>query len=219
MTKMWSVFGIVLLVAVNAMAEPPQPNFFKEGMDHYNAGEYDAAIASFQRVVNTKPGPQAQGVQPPAKKPDAFYYIGMCMVKKTNPGAAIANFTKALNLRKGYPEALLARGTSYIDVKNYDAAIADLSTVVAAQPENLDANYQLATAYSWEAKYPDAIRCYSKVLQINPNHAYAHYWIGLAYYKTKDFKSTIDHFEKFLELAPDAPEAPQVKAVLTQIQG
>lgn len=217
MKKTLIIAGILLVFAVLAHGAPPAPNFFKQGMDHYNAGEYDAAIGCFQKVLNEGAGPNAQGQNP--KKADAFYYIGMSMAKKGDPGGAIANFTKALNARPGYIQARLARGMAYVDAKNYDAAIDDLNAVVAAQPGNLDANFLLANSYSWQAKYPDAIRYYTKVLEINPNHAYAHYWIGLAYYKTNNVKQMIDHFERFLELAPDAPEAPQVKEVLKQVQG
>ena len=190
-------------------------------MDHYNAGEYDAAIANFQKVVNMKPKATQQGGPGPQnpKKADALYYIGMCMIKKANPGGAIANFTKALEIRPAYVQARLARGGAYIDAKNYDGAIADLNQVLEAQPGNVEANYQLAMAYSWKANYAEAIRYFNKVLELNPNHAYAHYWIGLAYYKNKDLKQTIDHFEIFLELAPDAPEAPQVEELLRQVQG
>lgn len=219
MNRMWSFLLIAIFVALNGMAAPP-PNFFKQGMDHYNAGEYDAAIASFQKVVDApKPGPQAQGAQSSSKKADALYYIGMCLMKKGNPGGAIANFTKSLNARPEYIQALAARGSAYVETKNFEGAIADLNAVLEAQPDNLEANYQIANAYSYQAKYAEAIQYYNKTLQLKPDHAYAHYWVGLAYYKTKDFKKTIDHFEKFLELAPDAPEAPQVKAILAQVQG
>ena len=218
-------FGLFILmlapVLVSAQPQPQQPNFFKQGMDHYNAGEYDAAIASFQKVVNMKPKPGVnpqQAAQNP-KKADALFYIGMSMIKKQNPGGAITNFSKALDVRPGYLQARQERGKAYIETKNFDAAVADLTIVLEAQPNNEQANFHMGSANNWRANYPEAIRYYSKVIELNPGNAYAHYWIGLAYYKTKDLKKTIDHFETFLELAPDAPEAPQVIEVLRQVQG
>src|SRR5262245_10648737 len=92
-----------------AQPQNGQQNFFKLGMDNFNAGNLDAAIANFQKVVNAKPKPNAAG-GPPAqnpKKADAYYFLGLCMAKKGNPGGAISNFSNAIEVRPAYPQARL----------------------------------------------------------------------------------------------------------------
>jgi tetratricopeptide (TPR) repeat protein len=215
--------GLAIIVCVGLVSAgfaqaPPKVNFFQKGMEHYNKGEYDAAIESFKKVVNQT---QMQGAQakPNPKKADAFFFIGMSMRKKDNLDGAAANFSNAIEIRPAYAQALAARGDVYAQQKKWDLAAADLVKVKELQPDNVQAQYQLGMAYAWQERFQDAVNVLSHVVEVNPQHAYAHYWLGMSYYKIKDYTKMINHLEAFLQLAPDAPEAVQVKEILTQIQG
>ena len=53
---------------------------------------------------------------------------------------------------------------------------------------------------------------------MNPENPYAHYYAGLAYNQIKRPDKMLEHFRTFLKLAPEAPEAPKVRALLRGIR-
>jgi len=73
-------------------------------------------------------------------------------------------------------------------------------------------------AYGYLKKYPEAIQSLERTVELQPNNAYARYHLALAYNQTKRIDLAVLHLHRFLELAPNAPEAPQVNALLSQLR-
>ena len=221
--KSKAIYVLLLLAPLALFAQPapnpPPPVLFQQGMQHFNNQQYDAAIAAFTKFVNIKPNPgqkPQQASPPPARKGEAYYYIGMSFLKKGNQGEALANLTRSIELRPENPPAKLARGKIYIEQKKFDLAVGDLTAAANAMPQNEEAQYELAMAYSWQNNYNQAIDQFKKVLAINNRNVYAHYWIGLAYSKINQTGQAEEHWRSFLELCPTCPEAPQVSAFLNR---
>ncbi|HSE43427.1 MAG TPA: tetratricopeptide repeat protein [Acidobacteriota bacterium] len=221
-TKLIYLLLLILPFAVSAQQGPPKPNFFQQGLQQYNNGQYDAAIQSFMKVVNQKPqaGPHQKNAPPNhPKKAEAHYYIAMSFIKKSNGGAnfkdqALANLNPALEIKPDYPPARLARGKIYLERTQFDLAIADLNQAAQAMPGNPDALYSLGRAYVGVENYGPAVPPLKKVAEMDPNNPYAHYYLGLAYLKTKEFGLSEQEWKIFLKLCPECPEAAQVNDFL-----
>lgn len=82
-----------------------------------------------------------------------------------------------------------------------------------------EAHYQLGQALYAASNWGAAAEAFTQATQVAPRHAYAHYYAGQAYYRAKRVDRMAQHFEYFLKLAPDAPEAPQVSAVMRTVRG
>jgi regulator of sirC expression with transglutaminase-like and TPR domain len=67
-------------------------------------------------------------------------------------------------------------------------------------------------------RIPNMVDELEAAVRLDPRHAYAHYHLGLAYNKQDKTDRAILHLERFLDLAPDAPEAPQVRALLSRLR-
>lgn len=217
------IVSLLFTFAVTAQPKPKKPNFFQQGMQHYNNQEYDAAIANFRKFVNSppspaKPGPAAANTaaQLTAKKAEAYYFIAMSFRKKNDPEAAVQNLTKSVELRPDYPQALLARAEIYVEQKKFDLAVADLTKVIQAAPDHLQAHYLLGTVYMSQQNFNAAIPEFKKVLELNPQHAYAHYNIAMAYNEIKQPGNSQEHLKMFLSLCPTCPEAPMVRSYLSR---
>jgi tetratricopeptide (TPR) repeat protein len=213
---------ILPFALVSAQPGPPQPNFFQQGLQQYNNGQFDAAIQSFMKVVNQKPqaGPNQKNAPPNhPKKAEAHYYIAMSFIKKSNNEAnfseqALTNLNQSLEIKPTNPQARLARGKIYLERKQYDPAIADLNQAAEAMPGNPDASYSLGRAYVGIENYGAAVPHLKKVADVDPNNPYAHYFLGLAYLKTKEFGLSEQEWKIFLKLCPTCPEAAQVNDFL-----
>jgi tetratricopeptide (TPR) repeat protein len=218
-----AIYVLLLLAPLALFAQPapnpPPPVLFQQGMQAYNNQQFDAAIAAFTKFVNIKPNPgqkpQQAGPQP-AKKGEAFYYIGMSFLKKGDKDQAVANLSKSLELKPENPQAKLQRGKIFIEQKKFDLAVGDLTAAANAMPQNEEAQYELAMGYAWQNNYNQSIDQFKKVLTINNRNVYAHYWIGLAYSKINQTGQAEEHWRQFLELCPSCPEAPQVSAFLNR---
>jgi tetratricopeptide (TPR) repeat protein len=216
------IFSLLFAVAITAQPNQKKPNLFQQGMQHYNKQEYDAAIASFRKFVNTNPpepkGPNAASTAPALKqkKAEAYYFIGMSFRKKNELEPALQNLNRANELRPDYTQALMQRAEIYVEQKRLDLAVADLTHILQLAPANVEASYLLGSAYVQLQNYDAAIQELNKVLAANPQHAYAHYYIGMAYNQIKKPGNSQEHFKMFLSLCPTCPEAPMVRSYLSR---
>ncbi len=69
-----------------------------------------------------------------------------------------------------------------------------------------------------QGKLDEAIQRLTAVIQADPRLPYAYYWRGQAYHRKKQIARMVDDYQAFLRLAPDAPEAPALKALLGSLQ-
>lgn len=217
------IVSLLFAFSVTAQPKPKKPNSFQQGLQHFNNQEYDAAIASFRKFVNTPPPKPANPTaaannaqQVNAKKAEAFYYIGLSFRKKNVPDTALENLNRAVGLRPDYLPALMARSEIYIEQQKWDLAVTDLNKVILVAPDNLQAHYLLGTVYAQQKNFNPAIEEFKKVLAVNPQHAYAHYNIAMAYNEIKQPGNSQEHLKMFLSLCPTCPEAPMVRSYLSR---
>jgi len=125
--------------------------------------------------------------------------------------AAVADFTKAIELNPVVIEAYQWRGMAYESQKKNDLAIADYSKLIALSPkDNLaqrtkDNELHISTAaylrrgriYHDQKKYDFAVHDYTKVIELNPfinDEGGMAYWLRAAAYTDQ---------KKYLEAARD----------------
>jgi len=146
-----------------------------------------------------------------------------------DPAAKAACFKEAA----GYLEAVLAKdpenGKAYLQkgqvlqaLSDKDAAIASFEKAKACGQEDA-ANKQLsiifmkeANAFNSAGKLKEAVAAAVKSNEYSEN-ANAYLIAGLASNKLKDLKAAKEYLTKYLQLAPDAKNAPQIKAAVDAI--
>jgi tetratricopeptide (TPR) repeat protein len=187
-----------------------------KGIQFLNNNDINNAINSFNTVIKADP-----------KNATAHYYLGVCFQKQGNNDGALQKYNKAIELKSDYIEAIYAKGNLQYILKQYEPSISTMNKIIqiytekklAPNPLLGEVYYKLAMSYSYLQNIDNAINYFKKSIEINPQNAYAHYYLGMAYYNKKQKDLAIQHLNIFLQLAPDAPEAPQVKNLLSQISG
>ena len=101
--------------------------------------------------------------------------------------------------------------------KDYASAMQQIEKALSLDPRNAEAFFQKGNVQAYQKQWKAAINAYKECLAIQPDHIYAHYYIGLAYNQINNKDLAIDHLQKFLQLAPNAPEAEQVRRLLSQL--
>lgn len=131
---------------------------------------------------------------------------GRSWLTEDDPDSAADDFTQALKLQPGNPEALRGRVRAYDLLQKFDAAVADWTVLIAANP-NDDKLYRSRGASRLGAKdYSEALADYERSLQINAGALDAYIGRALVYEAMGDKERALKEFDQ--GIAIDAKYLP-----------
>ena len=149
---------------------------------------------------------------------------------------AVIWFAAQSNLRLGQREEAARLFTSLPEVGASPAwkAVSDLAlALLNGDPEAIDrarlaatgfpadpfVQFELGLAHARRNDFSAAAQAFDQCLEAEPRFAYAYYNAGLTYDRLKRIDLTINRLEAFQRLAPEAPELPEVSAILRTVRG
>ncbi len=135
--------------------------------------------------------------------PTRHYVQGEAYVRNGQYGAAIAAYTKAIELNPQFAEAYCGRGHAYRQMREYDAAIKDYTKAVELKPDYAEAYNNMGYAHFDLKQYAEAIAAYKKTVAIKPDYADAHYGMGVAHDRLKQYTEAIAAYKKAIAIKPD----------------
>lgn len=180
---------------------------FKEGLKYFEAGDMEAAAASFRKAAEKMP----QSIE-------ANYNLAICYLRLEKTAEAIDLLEKILHRKNDLPEVYLALGEAYFNRQEMEKAISSFKRAQELQPNNERIFYDLGLIYYKIDQLESAISSLEQAIKLNPKFSSAYYQLGLVFLKKGDFSRAIDAFEKFLQLEPEAKEASQVKAIMEELK-
>jgi TonB family protein len=122
-----------------------------------------------------KPSPTATPLPkatPTPTPPDSGFYQKRANASIDNGDydSAIADYSKAIELKSGDTSSYLNRGMAYHHKKNYDLAIADYDKVIELDPKDLMAYLNRADSYEKKGDIQKAAVDYQKVVELDANN-------------------------------------------------
>ncbi len=134
------------------------------GLAYYMDGDYGEALRQLKRALQMDPNNAiARKNQPMVEKafnrnlknmktkqsddPKHYYELGNLLVEQKNYTEALANFSKAAELKPDYVEALINKGNCYYMLKEYDEAISTFQEILQIDPNSKMANKNLSHLY------------------------------------------------------------------------
>jgi tetratricopeptide (TPR) repeat protein len=189
------------------ISEPSANELFQQGLSLFNQFKYQEAKGMFDQVIDKDP-----------THTQAFYYRGRILLQLKETDAADRDFNRCQYLDSNYVYGYTGKAQIFILNKKYPDALQQINKAFSLDSRNAEAFFQKGNMHAYQKQWNAAIASYKECLAVQPNHAYAHYSLGLTYNQVNKKDLTIDHFLKFLNLAPNAPEAEQVRRLLSQLQ-
>jgi tetratricopeptide (TPR) repeat protein len=189
------------------VAVPDKDEDMKAGSDLFRAGNYDEAAERFRKVIERFPA-QYEG----------YFNLGLTLLKKGEVDPAIAALEKAAEVNPQSVESLFALGECYFAKGETEKARESFSKAIALNPESPMAHYNLGLVFYKLGKNEEALAAFEKSIAVKPDNASAHYQAGLAAIRLQNFERAITAFQEFLRLEPNAPEAPQVKTMIEELE-
>ena len=175
--------------------------WFQDGNSHFQRGEYELAIANYNKAIELNPN-----------FAKAHNNRGLAKAGRGEHRKAIKDYDVAISFNSRNARAFNSRGVSKACLGQYNEAIKDFNSAIEIDPMYTGAYYNRGLALN----RPDqdgtaAIEDFGKVLDIKPNDAAAYYGRGLAWKslgqlvearKNLERAQTLAQEQEFTELLP-----------------
>lgn len=172
------------------------------GLVDYFAGQYDVAIAAFDRYL---------AANPPENDGTAYYYRALSKSSLSQYDAALADYETFIANFSAHPKWSDAWGEkAFIEWAHkgeYNRAAETLLEFVRISPANsFAADYLMSTAriYERDAQYDKAVETWSRVINEYPgsqSSSYAAFLIGIVEYRRGAYQPALEAFMRSLALA------------------
>lgn len=87
-----------------------------------------------------------------------------------------------------------------------------------SDPRAVDSLYNVALTFYNDEDYESAMAALKRAEELNPKHAEVQRLLGRVHYIAGDHKNALRHLRTFLQLAPDHPEAPYEREMVTYLE-
>jgi tetratricopeptide (TPR) repeat protein len=132
-----------------------------------------------------------------------YFNSGFAHYEAGEYAAAVADFSRALEMRSNDVTTLRYRGNAYYYLKDYDQAISDISAWIRLEPDNAEAYLGRGVCYSEKKEWDAAIADYNQAIRLDPNLAAAYNNRGIVYGNKSDHDRAIINFNQAIRLAPN----------------
>jgi tetratricopeptide (TPR) repeat protein len=169
---------------------------FNQGVDSYDAGDLEGAIAFCQKALDIDPN-----------YVHALNGLGVTLNGLGRYDDAIAFCQKALDIDPNYVHALNGLGATLDRLGRYDDAIRSFQKALDIDPNCVPALNGLGATLYRLGRYDDAIRSFQKALDIDPNCVPALNGLGNALYRLGRYEDAIAFYQKALDIDPNCVPA------------
>jgi tetratricopeptide (TPR) repeat protein len=191
---------------------------FDTGSRFFEEAKYDEAITIYGEIL--------------AKFPEIYAIridIGLAYLKKEDVDKAAVEFQGVLD------KIIQVHGSMNRDVKTSTRALSGLGEVALKKgdfesvqkyfaqalelsPGDEIAAYNVAEVYFSNGKADEAIKYFEMAMAIKKDWPKPYYKLGIVYLNKGDFAKALEQLNAFLRIAPEDPDAPQVRAMITTIE-
>ena len=229
MKSLWILMCMMCILAVVACGDSSSPEPVSV------PGTADATekstVKTAQPTATSTPEPTTTPAPTETPSPESFYDLGKENLTNGDIGGALANLSKAIELKPDFVGAYYLRGLAHALQEAYGEAIADFEQVIELDPSHSDAEVALAGAhagrgaeYALKEHYGEAIADLERAIELGAENEDLQSGLTLAYLKrglyyfdegdedeaVADFDRAIEGFERILEAAPDDAETKTV---------
>jgi tetratricopeptide (TPR) repeat protein len=195
------------------------------GLSFYAEGEYDRALADYDRAIGLDPGyvhaynnrgllfytqkdydralaDFDKAIELNHRYVHAYNNRGLVFYAMKEDDRAIGDYTAAIELDPGYVYAYNNRGLALYFSDNYDSAIKDYTEAIGLDYAYAFAYNNRGNAYSANGDHDHAIKDYTEAIRIDPLYARSYYNLGNEYYGLKNYTRAIANYSEAIRLDP-----------------
>jgi tetratricopeptide (TPR) repeat protein len=198
---------------------------FLAGEKFYQAGDYDKAIAEFNRAISLKgdyadaycgrgnayrkKGDAARAIDNystaikySGNRAELYNYRGYAYSERGEADKAIADFSQAIRIKRDYADAFINRGHAHFEKSSFDLAMDDYSQAIRLEPGNATAWNRRGNAWYRKGDEQRALADFSQAIKINPGYALAWLNRGNLRFNMGEYSQALADLNQAIKLAP-----------------
>jgi tetratricopeptide (TPR) repeat protein len=201
--------------ASGVLSDEKSVEFLESGNQLYKDGNYDEAIAAYQKFLEANPGLYQIQVS-----------IADCYREKGEYDKAMGIYNEVITQsasdltlgREMAAKSLAGIGNCYLKQGKLEEAQGFFQKSIETSPKDEILAYNVGEIFFSNQKLDEAIRYFEMAIQIKSTWPKPYYRLGLVYLNKGDFPKAIENLNKFVELDPQNPEVPNVKNTIAAIE-
>lgn len=168
----------------------PITNYFDDGVEFFEAEEYEQAIEMFTKALRLSLGDLAE----------THLYRGICYAYLQAYDKAMHDFNNALRKNPYLADAYNERGNLYRFSGDYQLAIDDYHAAIAIDSKHYAAYYNRALAYEKTKQLAEAEADLTSAIAIDSGIAACYEARGRIRTALRDFSGALQDYERFLRM-------------------
>ena len=179
------------------LASPQQTalaGLFQAGVAAMRSGQWDTAIASFTKLVDTDPNYKDAYF--------ALYSLGLAYNAKRDFAHAVPFFDKAIAKEAAIAMAYEGRGDAYSELGNPKAALADFDRVIALEPKRASGYAARARQKLKDRDAAGALADLDRAIELNPRDSRSLYGRSLIRGNSRNYDLALADLSKAIEIDP-----------------
>lgn len=178
------------------MSDSKPVGLLQQARNYLKTREFDKAIETYQRIINTKPG---------EKKAHAGIAAAYFQLKQYPE--AIQHFEELTRLSPADPSPHINVGAIYNKMGEYQQALGALRKAVQKDKKSADAFYNMGIAHKGLHQFSMAVTAYKQAVKFDPEMIDAQFNLGNVYLEMKNFTQAQVSFSRTLEISPSFKKA------------
>ncbi len=193
------VIGIVALLGIavlipNIWGAVKALGYYNRGQQLTESGEYEAAIAEYNKAISIKPGFAI-----------AWTNRGFAQGKLGRHLDKFSSCAQATNVAPDFAEAWNCKGLARFDLKQYELALKEYDQAIAVDEEFYRGWFNKGQVLIKLGQYEEAIAATRKVLTIKPDYFLAWTQICSAFFELQQYQAAKTNCQQSLAIKPDYP--------------
>ncbi len=145
------------------------------------------------------------------------YYNEGVKYQQSQPGTAIADYTRAVAADPTFAKAYYNLGIGYANAGRPEQAMENYEMALLADSSYADARFNYAILLRQQGYTDDAVTQLERIIAENPNDAAAHLSVATIYaHDRATVAKARDHYLAYLRLSPNSPAARDIRRWLDQ---
>ena len=184
---------------------------FGQGIEAFNAGDFEAAAKAFEEVTRLSP-----------ETPEGHTNLALAYVQIGKMSEGVQELEKAAELSSDFRTwAQLAM--AYVQVDRLEAATRGFEMALEkehdpADPIAYECWMALGSLYFADGRVPESVKAYENALNVDSSSVEALVALGKCQFNLGDMTKAQDYFQRTIDTQPSSPQAEEAKAFIEEIE-
>jgi tetratricopeptide (TPR) repeat protein len=218
MRKLAAIIALLMFAAGTTLAQDSSqaqvlaPEIYQRAGQAFNSQDYQKAITDYSLFILLNPTFSM-----------AYYDRGQSYIQLNDLDAALADFTRALELPSPSPQFTAGvywlRSAILFEQSKIEDALADLDQAIVVAPREAEGYFRRGQIYAAQERYEEALEDFNQGITLAPNVPNLYELRGQVHQQLENYDAAVTDFSSAIELDPNNARVYSERAAVREQQG